>query len=108
MNSNSSNWQQMASRVRAGETESAVRLREELSPQMVRLVRRTLRTGSEHSSLDRQILAEADSVHLYHPDQPRDSEEMVQLVAQRICARLLQPQTNPFVRTHGRPETVGV
>src|SRR5829696_6730713 len=105
MNPNPSNWYQMASRVRSGEVETAVRLRDELSPQMVRVVRRTLRTGSGHSPLDRQILAEADSVHTSRPDQPRDSEEMVRLVTERLCDRLLQRQTRPFLHTYGRPET---
>ncbi len=102
-----STWQQLATLVREGNQDAARRLQDELAPQMVRLVRRTLRTWTDRSPLDRQILAEAQRTLDSNPEQrQRDSEEVVRLVTQRLCARLLQDQTAPFNPTRRLHDTV--
>ena len=106
MSTNPTHWNTLAARARHGEYEAAAQLRDELAPQMTRLVRRTLRSGTTHSPLDRQILSEADRTLADHPEcRGRDCEEMVQLVTQRLCARLLRDQIHPLQPTRRFADT---
>jgi hypothetical protein len=77
------NLQCLARRAQGGDAEAALSLQAELEPQMLRIVRRALRSGKQASPLTRRILAEADQAADQGANWP--SGERDQLVARRLC-----------------------
>jgi hypothetical protein len=90
----------LASRASHGEEEAASRLRHLLGPQMVTIVRRTLRVGRSSSPLDRCILVEAERARVDSAGQPCQGEYLVRRVAQRVCDNLFREgvQTSALTR----------
>jgi len=78
---------QLAERARQGESEAVNELRCALQTQLRRIVRRTLRTGADDTSLGRRILAEAGGARTM-----LDEERQV---ARRISRSLVERLTAP-------------
>jgi len=79
-------FERLAFRAGRGDREAGATLRRELEPQLVRMVRRTLRTQHETTPLARRVLAEARRMAVV----PRREgwiapEPLIGQVARRMC-----------------------
>jgi hypothetical protein len=79
----------LAARVTLGDSTAAEQLRRELEPQLVHIVRRTIRSGTGASPLARRILAEARQVAGSTRDHPDDREWLIGQVARGLCASMV-------------------
>jgi hypothetical protein len=80
----------LADRAGLGDASAKVQLRQEMEPEVVRIVRRVIQNGAGPSPLDRRILAVADSLGLDTVSAAgEDGELLVRHVAQRVCATVM-------------------
>lgn len=100
MNGDRHQLESLADRARRGEGEAATHLLHLLAPQMIHIVRRTLRVHSVATPLDRRILAEAERIRANHPDEPCQGEPLVRRVAQRLCNDLVRQGAQAGALTH--------
>src|SRR5581483_10896332 len=81
------NLDALADKAGRGEPLAQVHFREEVEPQLQRIVRYTLKRGVGTSTLDRRILAEAR--RLRHAGWYEDSEELAGQIARNLCRQVL-------------------
>ena len=97
----------LMTRAREGSQAAGAHLRRLVAPQMVRIVRRTLRTGERLTPLDRRILVEAERARA---DEPRryehDANGLVLDVAARVCDSLVRGAPHSAEPTRCLTETV--
>jgi hypothetical protein len=80
----------LAAKVGAGNPGARLQLRKQMESQMVFIVRRTLQTGKNASSLDRRILAEARRLDAQRNGQAcRDPEQRIRAIADAMCHAVL-------------------
>ena len=82
--------QRLADRVRQDDSRAATALRKELQTQMIRMVRRVVRTGKADSPLSRRILAEAGPLSLDMLGLPAEERERhIARVARHLCESVM-------------------
>jgi hypothetical protein len=83
-------WQDLAARVGTDDSAALARLRRELEPQMVRIVRRAIGRGNRRSALAQRIHVTAERFSRLGPDHPaEDREWLIGQVARHMCDTLL-------------------
>src|ERR1700716_1819235 len=90
MNTNEHDLESLALRAGRGDRAAGAALRQQLEPQLVHIVRNTLKTGQETNPMAKRVLAEARRV----ADVPRQGgwdapESLVSQVARRLCESVL-------------------
>jgi len=90
MNANEQDLESLALRAGRGDRAAGAALREQLEPQLVQIVRHTLRSGRDTNPVAKCVLAEARRVAFV----PRQGgweapESLVSQVARRICESVL-------------------
>jgi hypothetical protein len=96
----------LAARARDGDVQAAHSLREELEPQMLRIVRRAMRSGTASSPLARRILAVAAEVPAQSGAWPHDGEHVIGRVASRLCDSVISRLRPELAISHRMRETV--
>lgn len=91
-----------------GDQKAAADLRQTLAPQMVYMVRRTLRLGHGSTALERRILAEARRLRANDPDCLSQEESLVWQIVQRLCHRVVRTPGQAALQTRCLGETVVV
>lgn len=100
-----SELERLATRARHGDVGAGAQLRQELEPQMVRIVRRAVRAGGD-SPLARRITDAARRAMPLGPPQSADPDGLARRVAHSLCDAVLgQLQPRP-PGAPGRCETV--
>jgi hypothetical protein len=84
MNWHNNPFAKLAARIRRGEPAAAEQFRQQMTPQLVRLVRRVVRYGPCTSAWEQKIQAETERLLSCRANAP-DSDQVIGQVAQRLC-----------------------
>jgi hypothetical protein len=107
MNEKEYDLENLALRAGRGDLQAGATLRRQLEPQLVRIVRCTLRSGRDTSPLAKRVLAEArrvaDLPHQAGYDAP---ERVVSFVVRRLCESLTTALAKAVQPRHWSVDTV--
>jgi hypothetical protein len=97
MNCNSNPFAQLAARVRRGEESAAEQFRQQMTPQLVRMVRRVVRYGPCSSPWEQKIQAETQRLLARNGGMlPTDSDQVIGQVARRLCQDMVDNLRQEF------------
>ena len=97
----------LANQAVSGDSSAQSELRRQLEPEMVHIVRRVLREGPGHSSMDRRILAEARRLGLNAElAASTDGELLIRTVARAVSNLLVEGMRTKAKKPFNMQETV--
>jgi hypothetical protein len=81
---------ELVTRMKHGDQAARLHLRQQMAHNLLHIVRRSIRTGSAASPLDRRILAEAQRVRTeLVREVASDPEQLIRIVAHNLCSAMM-------------------